>query len=110
MTINWQFITEGYNDKYHTPYTEKQMWKKLYPKYSSQKIEEILGVSAMVVLARLRQQGINIQPKGQRHPTKLDKFKAIPRNVRGMLSVKEIAHNIGTVEGTVMYYRVRYGG
>ena len=110
MTIEWKSITDGYNDKYGTDYTEKQMWADLYPKYSSQKIDTILGVSPLTILARIRKMNIKIEPKGQRRPTRLEKFKAIPRHHRDRLSVTEIAELIGACVGTVRYYKVRYGG
>ena len=108
--IDWEMIVEGYNDKYHTHYTEKEMWNDLYPKYTSHEIEKILGVNCMVILARLRHEGFKIQNRGRRRPTKLDKFRLIPRHIRGALSVSELASITGACQGTVMYYRVRYGG
>ena len=108
--INWQDITEGYNDLYNKSYTENQMWRKLYPKYTSHEIEKILGVNCMTILARLRQQKFEIEPRGQRHPTRLEKFKAIPRHIRGMLTAEELVKMTGACKGTIKYYRVMYGG
>jgi len=111
MTINWQEMLKTYNEKFTTNYRdEKEMWNVLYPRFSCQELARIFGVCDMTVLERLRKKGIKIEPRGHRHPTKLEKFKAIPRNVRGMLSVEELGRIIGADRGTVMYYRTKYGG
>jgi len=111
MTINWQEMLESYNEKFTTNYTdEKEMWTVLYPRFSCYELAQIFGVCSMTILERLKRQGVKIEPKGHRHPTKLDKFKAIPRNIRGMLSVEELAKITGASPRTVVYYRLRYGG
>jgi len=111
MTINWQEMLETYNEKFTTNYTdEKEMWNVLYPRFSCQELARIFGVCDMTILERLRKKGIKIEPRGHRHPTKLERFKAIPRHIRAMLSVEELSRIIGANKGTVMYYRTKYGG
>jgi len=111
VTINWQEMLEVYNERYSTNYQdEKEMWNVLYPRFSCQELGRIFGVCDMTILERLRKKGIKIQPRGHRHPTKLEKFRAIPRHIRAMLSVEELSKIIGADRGTVMYYRVKYGG
>jgi len=111
MTINWQEMVESYNEKFTTHYqNEKEMWNVLYPRFSCHELAQIFGVDHMTILERLREKGIKIEPRGHRHPTKLDKFKAVPRNVRGMLSVEELTEITGASPGTIVYYRIKYGG
>ena len=109
MTIEWKSITDGYNDKYGTDYTEKQMWKAEYPKHTGKELDKMFMVNHMTILERIRYHGITIEPKGHRRPTRLEKFQAIPQHHRDRLSVTEIAELIGACVGTVRYYKVRYG-
>ena len=81
--IDWNFIVQGYNRKYHTNFTELEMWHELYPKYTCFQLDEILGVCHMSIMRRLHQlPEITVEPPGQRRPCRLDKFKAIPKDER----------------------------
>jgi len=110
VTINWQDITEGYNDKYNTNYTEKQMWQEVYPKNTCFELEKLFMVSPLTIIERLRYCDIKIEPRGRRHPTKLDKFRTIPNHERAKLSLSQLAEITGATTGTVAFYKVRYGG
>ena len=109
MTIDWKDITEGYNDKYDTNYTEKQMWRELYPKNTCLELEKIFMINPMTIIGRMRYYDIKIEPRGRRHPTKLDKFRTIPNHERAKLSLKELAEITGATKGTLAFYKIKHG-
>ena len=109
MTIDWKDITKGYNDKYNTAFSEKQMWRELYPKNTCFELEKIFMVCPLTILERMRYCDIKIEPRGRRHPTKLDKFRTIPNHERAKLSLKELAEITGATKETLAVYKVKYG-
>jgi len=109
MTIDWKDITEGYNDKYDTNYTEKQMWRELYPKNTCFELEKIFMISPRTIIGRMRYYDIKIEPRGNRHPTKLDRFRTIPKHERIKLSLKKLAEITGATKGTLAVYKIKHG-
>ena len=103
--IDWQDIVQGYNDKNHTSYTEKEMWEALYPENTVFQLDEILGVNHMTIVERLYFNSIPVLSKGHRHPTYMDKFKAIPERELNALSTIEIAERIQIPISTVRVYQ-----
>ena len=109
MTIEWKSLNEEYNDRHGTDYTEKQMWESLYPEHTCFELETMFMVAPNTILERIGHLGIKIEPRGHRHPTRLDKFRAIPNHKLMDMADDEIAAEIGSCVSTVAHYRSRYG-
>ncbi len=97
--IDWDMVTQGYNDNFRTPETKltvKAMLEELYKKTRSMwRMEPILGVNQMTIRAEMIRQGIPMQPRGHLRPTKLDRFKQLTDQELKNLTNKEIADKIG---------------
>ena len=109
MTIDWNSTILAYNRDNHTTHTEKELFMSLYPKHSAQKIgKEILFVSTMVILKKIRSLDIKILPKGRRSPTKWQIFcSMIPSNVFDITPDREIANTIHSSVGVAKFYKTK---
>ena len=105
--IDWDCIVEGVNDRYHTSWTEKEMWEYLYPKYTSKQLSEMLGIYQEGVLKRLHKMMVCVVPRGHRFPNKWQKFCAlIPLNIMDCIPEQEIVDMIGSTVNTIRAYKM----
>ncbi len=104
--IDWDMITEGFEEIFNVSMTTKEMLENLYKKYRNLVIVgEILGVDPRKVREKIVMYELPIHPRGHLKPTKLDLFNAIPEEELSRLSNKDIAKKIGSVYGTAVNYQ-----
>ena len=105
--IDWEMITDGYNDKFGTEFTVREMLEKVYTKERSiLRMEPVIGVEQYTIKREMVRRGITIQPKGHPRPTILDRFKLLTDQEVERHTNQEIADMIGcTASKSVAYYR-----
>ena len=105
MTIDWQEITQGYNQQTNQRLTLPGMLAKVYhEKGSLRTASEYFGVS---YLALERQMDLHRLPRLRRdwkEPFLLDRIKAIPDAKRANMTSKEIAKLCDCKPGTASQY------
>ena len=115
MTIDWNDLISGYNDRFNCKLTLKEMIQDCYDRSakcdfkSGHRAADILGVSSHCFYERLIEFKIKLHnPGGRTGMTAIEKIRAIPDGDIIFMSDTEIAKQIGCVPEHISYIRKHY--
>jgi len=112
--IDWPELISGYNRMYGTEFTsEKEMYRKLYPKITLSKLSKVLGVSKQTLYVRFDLYGIPRQHKrggcNNSPGPKTKALLAVPKSELAKMTVLQIAAMLEISPSHCFIMLKRYG-